>query len=109
MSVGVAGDIKYTAIVKVIIGAAEPGIAVYPNPAVKGGYVSIELSDLPAGVYGARVLNMAGQEMYSTTVNHSGGSSVHGLAIPAVLAGGLYKLEVTAAGGTKYMLSMVIQ
>jgi hypothetical protein len=106
--VGVSGEVEYSAVVKVTVGSAAPGIAVYPNP-VKGGHISLELDNQPAGSYTVRLLGINGQEILRNTVSHGGGSSVQGVEVPTKLSAGVYKLEVSSPGKEKYVANVVVE
>jgi len=109
VSVGVSGDVKYSSTVKVLMGSSlQPGIAIYPNP-VTGGRIGLQLTNLPAGNYGVRLLSIIGQELYRNTVNHPGGTSQQTLNAPTGLAQGIYKLEVLTPDNNTYTQKLIIK
>ncbi|HXP49494.1 MAG TPA: T9SS type A sorting domain-containing protein, partial [Bacteroidia bacterium] len=108
-SIGNSGTQGYTSVVKVSLGAnASPSVAVYPNP-VRGGHISISLSNLSAGSYTVRLISMNGQEVIRSVISHSGGSSVQGMNIPKTLSGGVYKLEVLSPSKDTYTSKVIVE
>jgi hypothetical protein len=108
MSVGVSGDVTYTAIVKVSMGSVQPGIAIYPNP-VTDGHIGLQLTNQPAGKYYVRLLSITGQELYKTTISHAGGSGTQILNVPTNLAQGVYKLEVVTPQQNNYTQKIIFK
>ena len=94
-SVSLNGEIHYSFVVKVLEGG--PGrqeIIVYPNP-VTDGRINLQLNNMPAGSYGLKLFNAAGQVVFSKQVMHQQGSSSESIYSKAGLAKGIYQLEVT--------------
>lgn len=91
MAVEKSGTTVYSSIVRINHSITANGLLVYPNPA------SIELwlqvDDLPAGGYGLRVYNTAGQLVKVQTLQHSGGILNEKLALQGY-APGMYTVEI---------------
>ena len=88
------GDIKYSSVARVNISNGKSGFTVNPNP-VKGNSISLQLSNLEQGEYTVNVINIAGQSIYSSTIEHSGGSSAQTVLLKQKLAAGKYTLQLT--------------
>lgn len=91
-SVGTAGDIQYTNIVRVQFGQSQPAVTLMTNP-VKGKQIRFQLVDLPEGRYQAVLRDMAGKQLTALSLLHQGSISTQSLDIPA-LAAGSYVFEV---------------
>jgi hypothetical protein len=106
-SIGVAGDINYSNIIKATIASGTPDITIYPNP-VTNGHLTIRFSNQPKGAYSIRLINMAGQIVYKTTGMLADGNATESLDIPSSLASGTYKLEITTADNTVQSEKIII-
>jgi hypothetical protein len=106
-SVGNAGEIKYSAVVKIAAENVKPGYAVVPNP-IEGAEINIQFKNQTAGKYSIKLLNNAGQQISSTDVNHAGGNGTQTIQIPAGLARGAYQLEIISADKTSSTESIFI-
>ena len=106
-SIGVAGESRYTTVVKVVIGSGKTGITVYPNP-VKGGVVTLQFANQAAGKYGIRLINTVGQVLYKTVINQAGGNSSETFSLPAGIAKGIYKLELNTPGNKTAVRKMIV-
>ena len=107
-SLSKSGTVTYSGIAKEAIENAKPGISVYPNP-VASGQVNLMLSNLSSGPYKIRVLNMSGQEVYATSINHTAGATGEKLNIQGILSMGSYKLEAVAANDKVYTTGIFIK
>jgi hypothetical protein len=106
-SVGIAGEIKYSAVVKVAAENVKPGYAVVPNP-IEGREINIQFKNQAGGKYSIKLLSNAGQQISSTEVNHVGGNGTQTIQIPAGLARGTYQLEIISADKTSSTQSIFI-
>ena len=88
------GQIKYSAIVKVNIAEAPGTITVSPNP-ISGKIIKMHFTNMGKGVYNISLTNSAGQILFKTTVEHSGGSAVLPVAVQNNLPGGVYDLRIS--------------
>lgn len=105
-SVGTAGEVRYTSIVKVG-GNTKTGFTVSPNP-VEGAVVNLQFKNQPQGSYAITLSNIAGQAVFTSTVKHAGGNSTQLLNIPGV-TGGNYQLTVTAPDNTRSVQQLLIK
>jgi hypothetical protein len=99
------GTVKYTTVVKVVFGKAIAAVTVFPNP-VNGNSVALQLTDVEKGSYQISLINNLGQTLYSTQLQHSGGSATIPVAIGKI-ASGLYKIVLT--GENNRMSSLLIK
>lgn len=97
-SVDVNGKTEYTSIVKVQMGKIAAQIKVYPNPAVDAK-VSVELNNVPAGVYYARLFNPLGQVIVSQKIIHQSGTITETIKWNSTSAKGIYQLEIAKPDG----------
>jgi hypothetical protein len=86
-----SGVVKYTDMVKVSFGKANPDITVFPNP-VTGQNISIQLTDIEKGTYNVSIINKLGQVVYQSQVQHAGGSAIIAVTPVTGLALGLYEI-----------------
>jgi hypothetical protein len=91
-SVGTAGDIQYTNIVRIQFGSSQPAFTLMNNP-VKGKQVRFQLADVPEGRYQAIVRDMSGKQLTAVTLVHQGAVSTQAIDLPT-LATGTYLLEL---------------
>lgn len=99
------GKTAYSRIVKVNIGKLSPAISVYPNPILEGS-IGLQLTNMPAGKYGVKLINSVGQVLLSAQVQHSGGSAMQTLAVKQFLAKGIYQLQITHPNKTTITLKV---
>ncbi len=107
-SVDNAGNVKYSRMIKVIIGKGKPSIAVYPNP-VNDGIINIVFNNLMPGVYTARLYNSVGQFVFEKQLTHNQGSATETIVAGKKIASGVYQLEVTGQDGSKNIFKLVVE
>ena len=84
---------SFTRIVKVAIGKEASTSNLYPNP-VSGKVVNLELLNMVKGRYFLTFYNVAGQIIYTKTVEHNGGSASQPVSIPENIQTGIYNVEI---------------
>jgi len=100
------GSAQYSATVKINLAGANTGLLVYPNP-ITGKTLNIQLNNIDAGKYALSIYNMAGQKLYSETINHPGGT----IALAVNMRGaakGVYQAVLTG-NGQSYTKTILIQ
>jgi len=102
-----SGEIKYTAVVKVIITGGEEEFDVYPNP-VKGNIININLKNIERGKYNFFLYDNIGQLVYSALIAHNGGEATYKVPVPARIGKGSYKLKISNIR-TKKVMTLLIQ
>ncbi len=100
----VTGAVSYSIVAKVSAADRLP-IAVYPNP-VRGSNFKVELGTI--GKYNVSVVNMMGQKVYSTVINHTSGN-LETVAMANQLAAGNYRLIAIDADGTTSSTALTIK
>lgn len=96
-AVGWDGMIKYSSIVRVSMAKGTGGINIYPDP-VTGNELNLQLNDLARGTYMIRIINDAGQLLFSYQLQHGGGSATQNITLPNNLPTGIYHLQLSGTG-----------
>ena len=104
-SVDVNGTIKYSDVVKVLIGNTKRSIMIYPNP-VKNSMLRIQFNNQPSGPYLLKLVNNVGQVSISKQIDHVEGSHIETIALEK-LAHGIYHLEIIFPEGNKKSLNFI--
>jgi hypothetical protein len=91
--IGKLGEIKYSAVVKVIKPDVTGDFKIYPNP-VKGNMINIHLNNINKGNCYFILYNDLGQRVYSNMIDHNGGAASYKASIPHGLKKGSYKIEI---------------
>jgi hypothetical protein len=107
-SVDANGGFKYTSVVKVILGKGAPSFTISPNP-VEGNTVNLQFANQPIGNYTIRLVNNAGQILYSSIKNHAGGSAAQIMELPSSVAKGAYQLEIIAPDSSRQIQKLLIK
>ncbi|MCW3089311.1 MAG: type sorting protein, partial [Ferruginibacter sp.] len=102
------GSFEYSNIVLVKMGNAASGIRIYPNP-VEDGIIGAEFKNMAAGVYNTRLINSAGQTIFSKTVSHAPGTSMEYIQPGYKIASGTYQLEVTTPGKEIVVVNVIVK
>lgn len=104
-SISVDGVSKLSKTVEVKQLAGKEQVSVYPNPVVNNT-IGLQLNNLAKGKYKVRILTIGGQLVYSTTINHLGGSAAESVTPANRLSVGLYKLELVDPSNHSTIISM---
>jgi hypothetical protein len=89
----ISGKIVYSKVMKVDLSGKQTGISIYPNP-VSGTQLSLSLN-VKQGQYTVKVMNGAGQQVYSQRLIHQGGSMTQTVELPSSVKSGIYNMMVT--------------
>jgi len=106
-SIGAAGDIKYSSIVKVKIAADNQAITVYPNP-VTNKTVSLKFTGMEKGAYLLTLVNELGQTVFSQQLVHSGVNSIQSVKFGSSIAKGNYYLRILKPDNSAVSIPLVI-
>lgn len=87
------GEVKFTNTIRIQLNTAKNGVAVYPNP-VQGDRLAVELNNLDKGRYTLRLYSNTGQQIFSSQIDHQGGSATQSVQLPKALPAGVYRLQV---------------
>ena len=94
-STALNGEVRYSFVVKVLEGGSgKQEIVVYPNP-ITDARINLQLNNMPAGSYILKLVNNAGQVVFSNRLTHMQGSSTESVNLAPGLAKGVYQLEIT--------------
>ncbi len=89
-----SGKEQYSSIAKVKIETGKQGFAVYPNP-VRGEVINLQMTNMAAGSYTVQLFNNLGQEVYRSSLLHTGGSATRSLNIAALSVQGTYTIKLS--------------
>lgn len=106
-SIAVNGEIKYSSIVKVMMGNVKTSITISPNP-VEGSIINLQFSNEAKGWYTIRLLSAAGQAVFSKMIEHAGGNSNHLINLPTLISRGAYQLEIIDTNKEKQVQTLLI-
>ena len=101
--VDVTGAVSYSKVVT--INTSNSNISVYPNP-VTGTNFKVSLGN--SGKYNVSVVNMLGQKVFSTVINHTSGT-LSSVAMTKQLAAGNYRLIAVDEDGTTNTTALTIK
>ncbi|MCB0775212.1 MAG: T9SS type A sorting domain-containing protein [Chitinophagaceae bacterium] len=102
------GKSGYSNIVKVDLDKSVKTISFYPNP-VRGEFISLQSSDLTKGNYSVRVMNSAGQQVYTQRFNHTGGAINQTIHLPVGMQSGIYILQLDRETSKVLSKTFVVQ
>jgi hypothetical protein len=105
---GNSGRIQISPVAKVNMANVKATVAVCPNP-VTDGSLKLQLSNMGKGKYYVRLINEAGQLIFSSQFDHAGGSIVKTVAADQKLAKGIYHLELNSTRNEKIMLKVIVE
>ena len=89
------GVIEYSKVVKATIAGQSMHATIYPNP-VKTSTLYLQMVNLEKGIYRVTLSNQLGQQVYSKTIEHSGGSTVFPLQPGKDFIAGIYQLQLSS-------------
>jgi hypothetical protein len=106
-SVGVAGEVRYSSIVKVTRSNVKPAITVSPNP-VEGGIVNLQFKNKPEGRYNVNLVANDGKVIFTAPAVHPGGNSTQLINLPVTVARGAYQFEIIAPDRSREVMTLFI-
>ncbi|HMU47025.1 MAG TPA: G8 domain-containing protein [Chitinophagaceae bacterium] len=93
-AVEISGAVTYSPIVKVSRQTNnDAGLVVFPNP-VSGNQFSIQLTSERKDSYHIRIINQAGQQVYSNVWDHPAGNASTTIDLPKNISSGYYVVSV---------------
>jgi len=96
-AIGANGGTEYSKVVKAAISGPSMHATVYPNP-VKTSTLYLQVVNLEKGIYRVTLSNQLGQQVYSNTIGHSGGSAVFSLQPGQGFIAGIYQVQLSGNG-----------
>ncbi|HEX8331268.1 MAG TPA: T9SS type A sorting domain-containing protein [Segetibacter sp.] len=100
------GEVKYSGVARVNMNSVKTGVTVYPNPLTDKSF-NLQLNNKEKGTYTLRLINSAGQLVFSSVVSHSGGSSSQTVQLNKELPKGIYQLEITREDRAKETITII--
>jgi len=103
------GDIKYSAVVKVMMGKkATAAMSIFPNP-VTNGLINVQLTNQATGTYKLSLTNAIGQVIYTGTKVCNNANGRVQINLPGTLQSGMYQLEVVSPSNEKQVLQVIAE
>ena len=100
--------VAYSNVEKITFMNPNSSIYIAPNPVIDN-IIHLQMNTVSAGKYTVRLLNNAGQEMQTSTINHTGANTLHTMALNQIIAKGTYQVELSAKGKKTMVLPVLIQ
>ncbi|MEO6731694.1 MAG: T9SS type A sorting domain-containing protein [Ferruginibacter sp.] len=107
-SIGIDGDIQYSKVIKIKMDENEPGFSVYPNP-VSGKVINMQFNNQPVGSYIIKITSTSGQLLVKKIVNHSGGSDIKRMGLPASIKKGNYQVSVIGTNLNTVSIKILVE
>ncbi len=105
-SMGVAGEVAYSKIVKVSY-EAEPMISIYPNPIKSDRKATISFKNVIAGRYTLKLTNNLGQVFMRKVIQHDGVTTQYDFTLSKSVINGNYTLEIIGQDNKKTSLKIL--
>lgn len=91
-----AGDVTYSQALKINMGRGQTNVVIAPNP-VRNGNLNLQFTNLTRGKYFISLYNGTGQQVFSRSMDHPGGSSTEIIDLPSVITRGTYYMQLSNA------------
>ncbi len=102
-----SGEIKYSDIVKVLIGKPDAGITVYPNP-VQNNTINLLMNNMEAGTYSLRLISSTGQVVQTLQLKHAAGNSTESIPLGSQVSRGTYNLEIIKPDKSRTAIRLIL-
>jgi hypothetical protein len=103
-----SGKIQYSQTVKVLNGNKKAGISIYPNP-LQNNTINLQFNNQPAGKYNVQLMNNNGQIVFTTIATVTGNNMAQAIAVPQLLAKGVYQIIINNMSETKLQQQVLVQ
>jgi hypothetical protein len=90
---GRTGQAEHSKVVKVNLAGTSGEMVIYPMP-LSGSTFTLQLNIIPKGLYQVQLTNSLGQQVWSKTLEHNGGSAAQTIDLPQNIANGFYRVEL---------------
>ena len=90
------------------MGNTATAISVYPNP-LQNNTINLRFCNQSAGIYTVRLMNTNGQLVYTNELNITSNNTTGAIAVPQLLAKGMYQVEVNGPGNSKTTINVIKQ
>jgi len=101
------GKNEYSNIISIQTGNKDNIITVFPNP-VTNKIISFQLNNISRGTYNIELYNSAGQTVYRTSINYSGGLLTQSFQLPETITEGLYTIHINS-GGVMFKQKIIVR
>ena len=101
------GQVKYSAIAKVLMDEKNSNIHIYPNPIINNS-IHILLNNQPVGNYHFRLINAAGQVLFETNAQSSSSNNTIVIKPKNILPAATYQLEIIKADNNRTTKQIII-
>jgi len=101
------GSVIYTSVLKVNLANGNAELTIAPNP-IRSGMLNLQLSNFDKGTYSLNVFNGQGQKVFSTSINHTGGSATESFQLPSSIKAGMYNVQL-ANGSTVINKNVIVE
>lgn len=101
------GNATFTSILRVGLSKVSQDVVIAPNP-VKGRALNLQLTNLNKGAYALSIFNNSGQQVYTKSIIHEGGSATQLLQLPAAIKSGVYNMQLSS-GEVKFNKSIMVE
>jgi hypothetical protein len=91
-----SGESTYSQVVKVNRNAPGADVSVAPNPLT--GNNAVLHYTLPKGNYTINIISGSGQQVFTKSLQHGGGSAAQTITFPGMLAPGFYRMKLAGEG-----------
>ena len=105
-SIGINGETKISAVVRILIGGTKSAVIVSPNPVI-GHNIVLQLINQPKGRYEVKIIDLNGKQLMKSTFNNTGGSNVQTIQAPLSVGRGIYQLELIDAKGSRHVKALL--
>ena len=87
------GRVEHSPVVRINMDKGKKDFAIYPNPVINNGQVSLEFQNLQKNTYTLTIFNQEGQKVMNQIIQHEGGNGVQTISLQKIAAG-IYTIEV---------------
>ncbi len=102
------GSSAYSKTVLVNIDEITAGMKVYNNP-VTNGVIDLQLKNMLPGQYNIRLINVIGQVLLTSQLNHTGGNADKKITLSNEIVNGMYNLEIKKPDNTTTIIPVICQ
>ncbi|MEO6327406.1 MAG: hypothetical protein ABIO55_00660 [Ginsengibacter sp.] len=107
-SIGINGEIQYSPVMKVFIGADKQEISLTTN-IITNNKIILQMANMPKGSYAISITNNLGQVMYTKKIEHQNGNSSEVLELNKNFITGVYNLSITKPNLTSLTIKFLMK
>lgn len=106
--IDINGNSHYSKVVQVAAIALQDEIMVSPNP-VEGRVLHLHFNNQASDQYLLKVFTNDGRQLIRRAINHNGGSASYAINLPATVAKGSYRIQITRSKGENVNQQIIIK